>query len=223
MKALFWLLILFNLSLFAYFNSAYILPSKLQLQRAEIHPEKITIVSLSEIAALLNKADGTLMPTTAIVGPTINTCHEWGVFSDANLANAQSAITALNLNATVKEQSSPQPKRFWVYRPPLKSNQEAMQKVAEIKALGIEDLFIVQEAKWKNAISFGIFEDERLALKLVNELKAKGVNNVVKALRNQGNIHTNLAFNNLTENDIVEIGKLKPAFPGADLKEVACP
>jgi hypothetical protein len=223
MKALFWLLVIFNLGLFAYFNSAYILPRSPQLQRAEIHPEKITILPPSEITAPPKVAESPLIATAAIVAPTISTCHEWGIFSDTNLANAQNALSALNLNAIIKEQSSQQPKRFWVYKPPLKSNQEAQQKAAEIKALGIENLFIVQEAKWKNAISFGIFEDERLANKLVNELKAKGINNVVKALRNQGNVHTSLMLNNLTENDIVEIGKLKPAFPGADLKEVACP
>lgn len=222
MKPLFWLLVLFNLGLFAFFNSAYILPGSPQLNRAEILPEKITILSPLEIAALPKKVDNTLIPPSIAASPTTNICHEWGVFSDTNLSNAQNAIAALSLNVTTIEQSSQQARRFWVYKPPLKSNQEALQKVAEFKALGIEDVFIVQEPKWKNAISFGIFVDEKLAIKLLSELKAKGVKDAVKALRSQGNTYTSLALNNLTNHDIAEINKLKPAFPGADLKEVSC-
>lgn len=222
MKPLFWLLILFNFGLFAYFNAAYFLPSNPQLKHAEINPEKITLLSPIEIAALPKKADGATITSPAITLPAINTCHAWGIFSDANLTAAQSAITTLALNATIKEQSSQQAKRFWVYRAPLKSTQEAMQKAAEFKALGVEDLFVVQEAKWKNAISFGIFTDETLAINLQKELQAKGVKNVEKALRSQGKSYSSLILHNLTENNITEIKKLKPSFPAADLKEVSC-
>lgn len=221
MKRLFWLLVLINIGLLVYFNLGLILPGKPQIKAVEIEPERIQLLSPDQIEALPRKKSETAAPPPEpAAGPTA--CYEWGIFSDANLANAQAATTKLALQSSVKEQSSQQAKRFWVYRPPLKSTAEAQLKAAELKALGVQDLFVVQEAKWKNAISFGIFSDEQLALKLLNELKAKGVKDVTKSLRNQGKRHSSLLLNHVTENDVAELKKLKPNFPEADLKEVGC-
>lgn len=222
MKQLFWVLALFNLGLFAYFNAGHILPSKPQAKLAEINPEKIMVLSQAQLEALPKKAVPSLTPLPVQTAPIAASCFEWGIFSDTNIANAQSAISQLALPATLKQQSSQQAKRFWVYRAPLRSAAEAQLKAAELKALGVENLFVVQDAKWKNAISFGIFEDEQLAIKLLNELKAKGVKDVVKALRNQGKGHASLLFSNLTEADVAALKKLKPDFPYANLKEISC-
>ncbi len=218
MKQLFWLLALINIGLVAYFNLAHTLPSKPHAQSTEIAPEKIQVLSQKQIEAL---------PKKSVVPPpqtptAIAACFEWGIFSNANIANAQNVVARLALQATVKEQTSQQSKRFWVYRPPLKSAQKAQLRAAELKALGIEDLFVVQEKEWENAISFGIFEDEQLASKLLSELKAKGIKDAVKTLRNQGKGYATLQLNNLAEHDVAELKKFKSDFPEADLKEVSC-
>jgi hypothetical protein len=138
------------------------------------------------------------------------------------VAGAQTAVSKLSLQAATIEQTTQDAKRFWVYRPPLKTAQEAQIKAAEFKAMGVQDIFVVQEPKWRNAISFGVFEDEQLATKLMNELKAKGVRDVVKALRNQGKGHFSLLFKNLAEPQVTALKQLKPTFPEAELKEVSC-
>lgn len=219
MKRFFWLLVLINLALLAYFNLGYLLPGKPEIKLAELSPEKIKVLSQDELSALPKREASA--PVIDTPTPTA-TCFEWGVFSDNSIASAQKALDKLSLPATTKEQSSEQPKRFWVYKAPAKTLAEAQKRAAEYKALGIEDLFVVQEEKWKNAISFGIFEDEKLATKLQHELQAKGVKNVEKTLRNQGKSHYSLMLHNLTENDSTEIKKLKPSFPAAELKEVSC-
>ncbi|MGZ8257945.1 MAG: SPOR domain-containing protein [Methylotenera sp.] len=223
MKRLVWLLVLINIGLLAYFNLDRILPSTPQIKWAEIDPEKISVLSQKQIEALPKKA--VALPPAVAPKPTstVKSCFEWGVFSAASLTGAQSAVEKLALQASVKEQTSQQAKRFWVYSPPLKTAQEAQAKAVELKALGVEDLFVVQEQKWKNAISFGVFEDEQLAIKLMNELKAKGVTNVVKALRNQGKGHFSLLFNNVADAEVTSLKQLKSDFPEATLKAVACP
>jgi len=221
MKRFFWLLVLINLALLAYFNLGYLLPEKPEIKLAELSPEKIKVLSQDELNAL-PKREATAPVIDTPAPASVATCFEWGVFSDSNISSAQKALDKLSLQATTKEQSSEQPKRFWVYKAPAKTLAEAQKRAAEYKALGIEDLFVVQEEKWKNAISFGIFEDEKLATKLQHELQAKGVKNVEKTLRNQGKSHYSLMLHNLTENDSTEIKKLKPSFPAAELKEVSC-
>lgn len=234
MKKLVWLLVLINVGLLIYFNKEAILPSAPKATMVEIQPEKITIVTQKEVDALPKKyaatpateVTATINPPTVVETSTPNSakamCYEWGVFSAPNLATAQAAISGLSLQAVVKEQSSTEAKRFWVYKPPLKSAEAAQAKALELRALGINELYIVQDSKWKNAISFGVFEDEQLASNLLNELKSKGVKEVVKALRNQGKGHASLQFNNITESDLAALKKLKNDFPEANVKEIAC-
>lgn len=222
MRALVLFLVLVNIGLFAYFNRERFLPTVPQAPFSEINPEKITILNAEQVAALPKKV-ASPPPPPAQEPSTTKVCMEWGVFSDINLASAQSELAKLSLQSTVKQESSQDAKRFWVYKPPMKNQQEALAKAAELKALGIDDIFVVQEPKWKNAISFGVFQDEQLATKLLNELKAKGVKDAVKALRNQGKVHSSLLVTGLTELDIASLKKLKPEFPAANLTETSCP
>lgn len=216
MKRVFWLLTIVNIALLGYFNAALLLPSKPEIKLAEIAPEKIKILSQSEIETLPLKIP------IASSNTQVESCYEWGTFSDANINNAQNMLTNLNIQASAKELNNEQSKRFWVYRAPLKTSAEAQRKAAEFKALGVRDLFVVQEEKWKNAISFGIFEDERLATKLIQELRAKGIKGVEKNLRSNGQGQHMLTLSGLSENQILEINQLKPNFPAAELKQVSC-
>ena len=242
MKKLVWLLVLINIFLLAYFNKDVILPSAPMASIVSIQPEKISLLTQQQIDALPRKNSTSIAPsavaaitppiTTATTMDTANaisatnpsksTCYEWGVFSALNLTGAQSAASNLSLKSTVKKQSSLEAKRFWVYKPPLKSVEAAQAKAIELKSLGVGEIYVVQDAKWKNAISFGVFEDEQLATNLLNELRAKGIKDVVKALRNQGKGHASLQFSKLTDAEVLALKKLKSDFPEADVKEIAC-
>ncbi|HYN54464.1 MAG TPA: sporulation protein [Methylotenera sp.] len=227
MKWLVWLLLLVNVGLLAYFNLDRILPSAPLAKMPEINPEKIKVLSQKEIDALPKKMIeaapvAPALAAEAVIATPASTCFEWGVFSATGLVGAQYAATKLALQATVKKQTYQEAKRFWVYKPPLKSTIEAQAKAQELQGLGVTDLFVIQEPRWRNAISFGVFEDEQLANKLVSDLKAKGIKDVVKALRDQGKGHSSLLFSNLAVNQIAELNQLKSEFPEAALKEVSC-
>lgn len=221
MKRFFWILIFLNSALYAYFNLGFFLPTQPEIKLTEINADKIKLLSQAEIDSLPKKiVDDVSLPVNETEPAT--TCYVWGVFSDANLAKAQQFLAKLTIQATAKEELSNQPKRFWVYKPPYKTAAQAQKRAAEFKALGVEDLFVVQEEKWKHAISFGIFEDEQLADKLIRELREKGIKNIEKTLRSNGKGQHSLVFNKISDSDIAELNKLKPDFPTAELKEVSC-
>ena len=220
MRSLILMLLLGNIGLYAYFNRALYLPAPASQQLVEIQPEKVVVLNPSQIAALTKKV--VVVPPALILDQIVTTCYEWGVFTGANQTRAEQAIKALGLKFTVKPQSSSQAKRFWVYRQPLPNAEAAQAKVLELKALGVQDLFVVQEPKWRFAISFGVFEDEQLATKLLNDLKAKGVKNVTKSIRNQGKDAASFKIVDLTESNLQAVEKLQPDFPEATLNEVAC-
>ncbi len=219
MKWLVWVLVVVNVGILAYFNQSHFMPTIAPVKQPEISPEKITILTPEQVNALPKK----VAEVAVVPPPAVTACYEWGVFSGVGIANAQTAISNLALQASIKEQSSQEAKRFWVFRPPSKSTEEAQTKAEELMALGINELFVVQEAKWKNAISFGVFEDEQLANNLLRELKAKGVKDVVKALRNQSKSNASLLFTNLSDTQVASLEQLKPDFPQAKLKKTDCP
>ena len=78
------------------------------------------------------------------------------------------------------------------------------------------------EPQWRYAISLGVFKDEQLAAKLLEDLKKKGVVSAVKGVRNQEQGQTSLLISNMSLDKVVEIDKLKPDFPGSELKQVTC-
>lgn len=226
MKVLAWLLFLANLGLLVYFNLDHILPSPPQIKWAELESEKMRLLSDAEIQALPKienapEASVEIAPVESTAVATSTNCFEWGMFTSANVENAKSAVAQLSLETEVKEHTPQTNKRFWVFVPPLKNAQAAQNYANELRNLGVEDLFVVQEPKWKNAISFGLFEDETLAQNLLSELKAKGVDKVEKSLWNpKGQI--SLIFNQINDEEAAALDSLKADFPEAKLKKIGC-
>lgn len=220
MRLLLLLLILLNIGLFGYFNQHLLGAEKPITSLPEISPEKITLLSQSELEALPKRVATITPPLT--LDESVETCYEWGVFTASNANRAETALKNLTLPFSTKQETPKGAKRFWVYRQPLNSAEEAQQKVAELKALGIDDVFVVQEPKWRNAISFGVFTDEKLATKLLNDLQAKGVRNIVKALRSQGNNPVSFRLNQLTEAGLESVRQLQPEYADSTLTEVSC-
>lgn len=175
---------------------------------------------------LLSQDDVDAMPKVSASGDTVvdevYACYEWGSFSAAGLQRAQAILGQHSLVATVQQKTMQEALRYWVYIPPLSSLQAAQTKVAELKALGVEVSFIIQEAPWRNAISFGVFKDERLANKLLEQLQRQGVRTAQKGVRNQEKGRASLLINDMSAEMAGELSKQGANFPGSELKQVIC-
>jgi hypothetical protein len=225
MKLLVWLLVLLNVGLLVYFNSDVIAPKPVVADRS-IQPEKLKILSAKDLEAMPKKEAQTAPPEAApvLVDGASTSCYKWGNFTKTNLPAAQVVLVRLGLQSDVNQEAIAQEdKRFWVYYPPLKSADLAQQKATEIKALGVEELFIVQDSQWRNAISFGLFQDEQLASNLLTELQAKGVKGATKALRSPGKALSSLLVKGVSAQVALELQKIKPEFVGTELAPAACP
>ena len=224
MKLLVWLLVFLNIGLLVYFNLDLIAPKPAMADRS-IQPEKLKILSAAELTAMPQKAAPSAIEATPLaVVDAATSCYKWGNFTKTNLPAAQVVLVRLGLQSTVKqEQVSAEDRRFWVYYPPLKSAQLAQQKADEIKALGVSELFIVQDSQWRNAISFGLFQDEQFATALLNDLLEKGVKGATKALRSPGKSLNSLLIKAVNADAAIELQKIKPEFVGSELVPAACP
>lgn len=226
MKWMVWLLVIMNVLLLAYFNLDKSSAVRAPVIHQPLQPEKLKLLTPQEIEALPRKeAEVKAIEAVALVpdmGPVTTGCYEWGSFSAGNLRRARSILDKYSLGATVKQQTSQESTRYWVYIPRLRTAALAQAKADELRALGVEDIFVVQEPQWHNAISFGVFKDEQLATKLLEELKGKGVISAVKGVRNQEKGQASLFISNMPSDTAAEIEKLKPDFPGSELKQATC-
>ena len=226
MRLLVWLLVLLNVGLLAYFNMDLIAPKPAAPDRS-IQPERLKILSEKDLEAMqkvVAPAPEIVAQTSALVVQGAASCYKWGNFTKTNLPAAQVVLVRLGLQSVInQEPGAPEDRRFWVYYPPLKSAAIAQQKAAEIKAMGVEELFIVQDSQWRNAISFGLFQDEQLASALLNDLVSKGVKGATKALRSPGISLSSLFVKAVSSDAALELQKIKPEFVGTELAPAACP
>jgi hypothetical protein len=223
------LLLLLNVGLYAYFNMNQLAPAPVTANK-EINPEKLIVVSQEALDAMPTNEPASAMIANEstsfpqVSEPVTTTCYTWGNFTQTNLPAAQVVLARLGLQSEIKqEQVAIEERRFWVYYPPLKSAELAESKATEIRALGVQELYIVQDSQWRNAISFGLFQDEQLASSLLNELQNKGVKNATKALRSAGKSLSSLLIKAVSLEAATELQKIKPEFVGTDLAPITCP
>lgn len=176
MRTLFLVLVLANLAFFAwanFFSEADRQSDPAPLAR-QVAPEKLRVLAPgaqpSKPAPAKPPAEG-----AAPVAGAKSVCVEWGAFAAADAPKAGDSLTTLALGARLSQRQSEE-SSWWVFIPPRANRQDAQKKADEIKRLGIEDYFIVQdEGPSRNAVSLGVFKSEAAANSRLEALRAKGV------------------------------------------------
>lgn len=103
-------------------------------------------------------------------------CVEWGSFSLQDASRAEQRLEALTLGARLAQFRGEETAAWWVFIPPQPSRAAAQKKAAELKQLGVEDYFVVQEeGKLRWALSLGVFRTEEAARARFEALRARGV------------------------------------------------
>ena len=226
MRLLVWLLVLLNVGLLAFFNMDLVAPKPVAADRS-IEPEKLKILSQKDLESMPKQEVVAPPPMAEVAAPVVQSatsCYKWGSFTKTNLPAAQVVLVRLGLQSLINQEAgAEEDRRFWVYYPPLKSAQLAQEKADEIRAMGVDELFIVQDSQWRNAISFGLFQDEQLASALLNDLLEKGVKGATKALRSPGKSLNSLLVKAVSAEAALELHKVKPEFVGTELAPAACP
>ena len=172
MRTLFFLLVLANVAFFAWSRFAGAPAAggdPLPIGR-QIEPEKLRIISPDDLPAAAQK------PAPPPPPPPPVACLEWGSFTMADAPRAEQALEPLALGARLAQRRSEETVSWWVFIPPQSSRQGALKKAAELKALGINDYFIVQDDsdhRW--AVSLGVFRSAEAAQARLAALRGQGV------------------------------------------------
>jgi hypothetical protein len=113
---------------------------------------------------------------------------------------------------------------YWVHMPVLKTKPEVDRKLGELKALGVTDFFVVQDAgPWRNAVSLGLFKSEDAANAELERLRKIGVRSAVITRREKFLKQVSFFVREPSAATIARITELQRDFPAGEMKAVNCP
>jgi len=129
------------------------------------------------------KSAGTQAPEPAPVAkpappaePAPLACVEWGSFSQQDAVRAEQRLEPLALGARLAQFRGEETAGWWVFIPPQPNRATAQKKAAELKKLGVDEYFVVQEeGKLRWSLSLGVFRTEEAARARLEALRARGV------------------------------------------------
>lgn len=246
LKILFWLLIAVNVIFFAVMKSGVLNDEQATQVLHPMHEEKISLLVAPQSApvaaqsAVVPQAGSiaSSVPAQSVVAPVVApiaasapavvksdnlACFEWGDFSGAGLDHAVRALKKLQLGDKLSQREIDRVIGFWVYIPPLKDKAAVNQKLAQLKARGVTDYFVVQEAgEWLNAISLGVFKSRESAQNFLEGLREKNVATAKMGERSGKNKATVFIINGLDADMNVRLAALQKDFAGSELKLVSC-
>lgn len=200
-------LVLLNAAFFAWMQRAGGYGGESMRGHEPVHAEQIKLLSKDESLAVQAKQP---------------VCLHWDVLAVDEMPRAQQVLQKLQLG----DRATPLPaagNEYWVYIPPLKSQKEADKKLAELKALGVTgDVVAQDDAKWRNAVSLGMFASEQAAADFLARLRGKGVKSAKTELRNSQAQPAGFMVRGVDDKLMAELVKAKLDFPKSELKAVEC-
>lgn len=217
-KWIFWLLVLANALFIAFmrWGDALLTDNSAARPQQPLNEEKITLLKSLPAPAAASSPASTPVITHAI-------CLEWGEFSGSDLARASAALDEVGLGSKVAHRQVEHASGYWVYIPPLPKRSEIDKKISQIKALGVDDFFVIQEpGKWHNAISLGLFRTEAAAQRYLDKLREKGIKSAVTGERASKLVFTVFTLKNPNEDAAAKLAELKNEFQGSELNEMPC-
>ena len=220
MRTFFLLLVAANLALLAWSRLGPPLESTSadESLRRQITPEKIRVLGPKDLAGL-----PTPPKPRPVVESTPRACLEWGGFAVAEAPRGEEALKGLALGGDrIAQNRTEETAGWWVFIPPQGNRVGALKKTAELKNLGIDDYFVVQdEGKMQWAVSLGVFRTEESARSRLETLKAKGVRSAQTGERETRVTKVWFQVRNPELPVQAKLRDLAQAFPGTELRD--CP
>jgi len=183
-RAVFLVLVLANLAAFAWWR--YQAPADAGLDRQplarQIEPDKLKIVPPAELAKLAAKKPAP--PPSAAAAPAAATpaaaqsaaCLEWGSFTLTDAPRMEKALEPLALGDRLAQRRTEETAGWWVFIPSQGSRPAAFRKAAELKALGVDEFFVLaDDSQYRWALSLGVFRNEDAAQARLAALRNQGV------------------------------------------------
>ncbi len=149
-------------------------------------------------------------------------CTEVGNFGPDDAKRFSAELASLSLGDRVKQRALQEVANHMVYIPPQADKEGAEKKAGELRKLGVEDFFIIQDnspMRW--GISLGVFKHEDAARTHLAALNQKGVRSARIGQRTVTSSQVAFQVRDLDEDGKAALDKVKAGFPKQEMRK--CP
>jgi len=223
MRAFFLLVVLANLGFFAWANffSESDTQSDPRPVARQIAPEKLRVLPPAPPGRPPAAAKAATETSASQPAPA-KACLEVGAFTAADVARAGEALAALSLGTRLSQRQVDDAASWWVFIPPRGTKQDAQKKAEELKRLGIDEYFILQdEGPLRYALSLGVFKTETAANNRLEALRAKGVKTAQIGPRETTLQKTWFQVRAVDEPQAAKLREIAQAFTGSEVRDCA--
>ncbi|AMP17275.1 SPOR domain-containing protein [Collimonas pratensis] len=229
LKLIFWLLLLANAALFAmqkgYLGALYsdgreparigkqLQADKIKLVASDAAPAATATASVSAPAAAGAPAAADLAPVA---------CTEIGNFSASEARRFSSQLAERTPNLKFVRREIQEVASHMVYLPSLGSKEAADKKSDEVRRLGINDFFVIQDSSvLRYGISLGIFKTDEAAQKQVASLAKRGLSGAKVGTRSVSSSKVAFQLRDMGGDAKLAFDKIKTDFPTQEVR--SCP
>ncbi len=219
MKIFFWLLVVVNVIFFTVMKSAILDDAQSAPAPTPLHAEKIALLNVAKPVAPASVPASAPLAASAVEA----TCFEWGEFSGADIDRVAKSLKELQLGDKLSQREVAHATGFWVYIAPQKDKAAVSEKLAQLKARGVTDYFVVQDAgEWLNAISLGVFKTRESAQNFLDGLRARDIRTAQLGEKSSKSHTVVFMMNGLNAQMSDKLTVLQKNFAASELKRVAC-
>src|SRR4051794_6451632 len=159
------LLVIANLTLFAYTRLDDASRGEASRLNQQVQPDKIKLLTPPQVAAL----------GPAKIAALADVCIEWGPFSDVERVKAIADLESLQLGRLLSSRRIEIDSVYWVSLGPFANKPFADRRSAELRAQGITDVSTIDAGRGQFAVSLGMFRTELAARSRADALSRQGV------------------------------------------------
>jgi len=212
MRTLVLLLLLANLTLFAYIKLDSLSTGEGVRLSQQVQPDKITLLTPQQVAAL----------GPAKMSALADVCVEWGPLTEGDKTRALGTLEPLDLARLISQKKIEVIANYWVFIAPAANKAAADRRLEELKAQGVRDVALIDSGAQRFAISLGVFRTEESAQARLASLQAQGVKTAKVGARAQSIMQTVLVVRDPPAPAVARMRELQSGFPGSEIKIGTC-
>ena len=207
------LLVIANLTFFAYTRLDDAGRNEGARLKQQIQPDKIKLLTPPQVAAL----------GPAKMAALADVCLEWGPFSDGERAKAIAELESLQLGRLLSQRRVDIDGVYWVSLGPFASKSLADRRSANLRGQGITDVSTIDAGRGQFSVSLGMYPTELAARARAAAMARQGIAAAHVEPRAQPMAQTLLVVRDPQQNVVTRFRELQPQYSGSDLKVGACP
>ena len=212
MRTVLVLLLLANLTLFAYTRLDGGSGGEGVRLAEQVQPDKIKLLTPQEVAAL----------GPAKVAALADVCVEWGPFSEADRPRALADLEPLAIGKLTTQRRVDVAGAWSAALAPYSNRAAADRRAGELRAQNLRDVAVGESPGGKFVVLIGAFRTEDAAKTYASELARLGVAIPTTAQRTAPVSQTLVVVRDPPANVVARMRELQASYPGVDLKVGSC-